>query len=134
MSLGHYVLAVVIATIACSLTDWLFMGVLFHERYKQHPEVWRTAVATGSDSKAVAWSMLLTVVTCMAFVYVTGAFVLPGFSRALAVTVIVWLAIPVPLLVTNSLFIKLHPLVVASHCLGWLAKLLVCCLSASYWL
>jgi len=134
MSLIHYVIAVVVAVVACSLTDWLFMGVLFHERYKKHPEVWRSSVAAGSDSKAVAWSMLLTVVTCMAFVYVTGAFVLPGLSRALAVTVGVWLAIPVPLLVTNSLFIKLHPLVAVSHCLGWLAKLLVCCLSASYWL
>jgi len=134
MSLTHYILAVVVAVVVCLLTDWLFMGLLFHKRYTQHPEVWRSSVAAGSDSKAVAWSMLLTVVTCMAFVYVIGAFVLPGPSRALAVTVGVWVAIPVPLLVTNSLFIKLHPLVAVSHCLGWLAKLLVCCLSASYWL
>lgn len=134
MSLVHYVLAVVVAAVVCSLTDWLFMGVLFHKRYKQHPEIWRSSVVAGSDSKAVAWSMLLTVVTCTAFIYVTGAFVLPGLSRALAVTVGIWLAIPVPLLVTNSLFIKLHPLVAVSHCLGWLAKLLICCLSASYWL
>lgn len=38
----HYGLAVLAALIACSLSDWLFMGVLFHDKYKEHPEVWRS--------------------------------------------------------------------------------------------
>jgi hypothetical protein len=132
MTLGHYALAVVISAVICSFTDWFFMGFLFHERYKQHPEIWRSSVAAGNESKAIAWSVLLMLVTCMAFVYVTGVFALPGLSRALTLAAGVWLAIPVPLLLTNSIFIKLHPLVAVSHSLGWLAKLLVCSLSASY--
>jgi hypothetical protein len=33
--------------------------------------------------------------------------------------------VPLPLLITNALFIKLHPLTVVAHALGWLVKLLV---------
>jgi hypothetical protein len=133
MTLGHYALAVVVSVVVCSFTDWFFMGFLFHEKYKAHPEIWRSSVAAGTESRAIAWSMLLTLVTCMTFVYVTGVFALPGLSRAITLAVGVWVAIPVPLLVTNSIFIKLHPLVAVAHCLGWLAKLLACSLSASYW-
>jgi hypothetical protein len=32
----------------------------------------------------------------------------------------------VPLLITNSFFMKFHPLTVVSHTLGWLARLAVC--------
>ena len=34
-------LAILAAGLATSLTDWLFMGVLFHEKYLAFPEVWR---------------------------------------------------------------------------------------------
>jgi hypothetical protein len=53
MTLGHYALAVVVSGVMCSFTDWLFMGLLFHEKYKQHPEVWRSSVATGNESKGL---------------------------------------------------------------------------------
>jgi hypothetical protein len=33
--------------------------------------------------------------------------------------------IPLPLIVTNALFIKLHPVVTLSHATGWLVKLIV---------
>ena len=36
-----YVVAVVAATIVISLSDWLFFGVVFHDRYQETPEVWR---------------------------------------------------------------------------------------------
>jgi uncharacterized membrane protein YbaN (DUF454 family) len=133
MTLGHYAVAVVVSAVICVFTDWFFMGFLFHEKYKQYPEVWRNSGATGNESKAIAWSMLMTLVTCIAFVYVEGMVVASsGYSGALALTVGIWLAIPVPLLITNSIFIKLHPLVVVSHSLGWLAKMLACYLSVRY--
>ncbi len=49
----------------------------------------------------------------------------------LVFAVLVWLMVPVPLLITNALFIKLHPLVVVSNSLGWLAKLVVAALSVT---
>lgn len=46
-----------------------------------------------------------------------------------SLTVGVWLAVPLPLLVTNGLFIRIHPLNTLANALGWLARLLVCALS-----
>ena len=37
----HVILAIVLGFFAASLSDWLFMGVLFHDRYHSFPEVWR---------------------------------------------------------------------------------------------
>jgi hypothetical protein len=36
-----------------------------------------------------------------------------------------WLALALPIIVTNALFMKLHPLVAFAHTLGWLARLMV---------
>ena len=134
MNWMHYATAVVVAVVVCSLTDWLFMGVLFHEKYKQHPEIWRASVSGGGESKAIAWATLLTMVTCAAFVYLCVAFGHTTHPRTCALALGVWFAVPLPMLVTNAFFIKFHPLVVVSHALGWLAKLLVCALSASCFL
>ena len=39
MNTGRFVLTVLAATVGTSLTDWLFFGVLFHDRYLAYPEV-----------------------------------------------------------------------------------------------
>jgi hypothetical protein len=36
-----FVLAVVVSGVAASFTDWVFMGMLFHRKYFETPEVWR---------------------------------------------------------------------------------------------
>jgi len=40
--------------------------------------------------------------------------------------------VPVPLLITNALFIKIQPLTVLSHALGWLAKLAIAAIIAAW--
>jgi len=37
----------------------------------------------------------------------------------------IWGAVALPLLVTNHIFMKMHPLILVSHTFGWLAKLVV---------
>jgi hypothetical protein len=37
----------------------------------------------------------------------------------------IWLVGPLPLLIVNGLFIKLHSAITASYSLGWLVKLVV---------
>lgn len=51
-----------------------------------------------------------------------GAVDLPGTFELAAM---IWLMAPLPLLVTNALFIMIDPLVTASHAAGWLVKLLL---------
>jgi hypothetical protein len=116
-------LAVFLSGLAVSMTDWVFFGVLFHDKYFAYPEVWRGA--PGGEGKAVAWSILLGLVTCGAFVLTCSAFQVHGYAAATGLAVAIWAMVPLPLLITNALFIKLHPLTVAAHALGWLARLLV---------
>jgi hypothetical protein len=132
MNWMHYGLAVLAALVACSLSDWLFMGVLFHDKYTEHPEVWRSSVTEGGESSAIAWSTLMTFVTCAGFICICALFGFTTIPRAFALSFGIWLSVPLPLLVTNGFFIKLHPYVTLSHAAGWLAKLLICALSAHY--
>ncbi|MBV9331161.1 MAG: hypothetical protein JOZ55_06380, partial [Alphaproteobacteria bacterium] len=50
-------LAVAVAGILATLTDWLFMGVLFHASYNRYPEVWRDR--GGNERAAIMWSSLI---------------------------------------------------------------------------
>ena len=132
MNWMHFATAVVAAVIAGSLSDWLFMGVLFHARYKDHPEVWRSSITGSGESKAILAATLLSVITCGGFVYLCIAVDCVTLVRACMLAVCIWLVAPLPLLVTNGFFIKFHPLVIVSQALGWLAKLLVCAACVGY--
>jgi hypothetical protein len=119
----------VIAAIAVSgflgiLTDWLFMGVLFHDAYNRYPEVWRPGVREGARG-AIIWSSVLGFVISagvVALVAVAGA---GALWSGLGVAFLAWLAGPLPLLLINHLFVKIDAKITVSHCLGTLARMLI---------
>jgi len=123
VTLGRMALAIFLSGLAVSITDWFFFGVLFHSKYFAYPEIWRQA--PGGEGKSVVWSILLGFVTCGAFVFACSAFQVRGYAAAASLAVAIWAIAPLPLLITNALYIKLHPLTVVAHALGWLVKLLV---------
>jgi hypothetical protein len=127
MEWKKFLLAVLVAGVLSSFTDWLFGGVLFHGKYNAYPEVWRPALRK-SDAPAIAGSAALGFLTSAAFVAACVTFRVQGYENTLKLAALCWLMVPLPLLITNALFIKLHPLVVVSHSLGWLAKLFVAAL------
>jgi hypothetical protein len=139
----HVALALLAAMVMTALADWLFFGVLFHPHYLAFPEVWRhrpgmadgTAASTGGspgagstgagstgDSRAILFSALAGLLTPIAMVGLCAWLPLSG-GRMWLLALLLWVMIPLPLLVGNYLFIKLHPLILLSHALGWLAKL-----------
>ena len=120
---AHIALAVFLSGSLSSLTDWFFFGVLFHDKYLAHPEIWRSPGQ--SETKAVAWSVALGYFTCAIFVLLAYVFDASDWQDVFAFAIGIWLMIAVPILVTNALFIKFHPLTVVAHALGWLAKLLI---------
>ena len=75
-------------------------------------------------SEAGGWLRLLAAYD---IAFVTLAIMLDqvGLPQTLKLAVMIWLIAPLPLLVTNALFIKIDPLVTASHSAGWLVKLLL---------
>lgn len=129
MSWLHYAVAGVAAGLAISLTDWIFTGVLFHGKYFAYPEVWRKR---NSEVPVIVCSTLLGFVTCAAFIAACAAAGLHGYRGAVVLAGFCWLAAPMPLLVTNALYIKIHPMVVCSHALGWLVRLVLAAIAAGW--
>lgn len=119
MDLGA-VVAVALGGVLVGLADWLFGGILFHDKYMAYPEVWRPR---DTNRYAIAIAQVLAFVTALAFVLIAQKFALTDFSQTFIFAFLLWIMAPVPILITNAAFMKLHPLVVASNTVGWLVKL-----------
>ena len=117
------------AGIATSFTDWFFTGVLFHNKYLAYPEVWRKR---SSEAPTIAWATLLGFVTAAAFMTACITFGIHGYGQTLLLAAISWIMAPLPLTITNALYIKLHPMVVVAHALGWLARLTITAIAAGW--
>jgi hypothetical protein len=124
MTWARFLVAVVASGVATMFTDWLFMGLLFHGKYQDTPEIWRIKPGQ-SDKKSILASALLGVVSCAAFIFLcrwTGALT-PRSEMHTAE--IVWIAGAVPVIFSNIVWIRMHPLLGVSHSLGWLARFVV---------
>jgi len=126
----RFLLAVLVSGVAASMTDWFFMGMLFHQKYFETPETWRAKPGQPETANIVG-STLIGLIGCAAFIYLcywTGALI--AFRTAVRMAAVVWLAAPVPVILTNILWIKMNSLLGLSHSLGWLARFIVTALIA----
>jgi hypothetical protein len=117
----RYVLAVGASGVATSFTDWIFMGKLFHRKYLETPETWRRTPGQSEMRKIVA-SSLLGVVSCAAFLWLARWTDALTVRSELHMAELVWMAAAVPIIFSNIVWIKMHPLLGVSHSLGWLAR------------
>jgi hypothetical protein len=130
MNWMKYGLAVLVAAVAASFSDWLFMGVLWHDKYLAHPEVWRRKPGdSAGENKAVMWSCGLSALTCAVFIFACARMHF-GLIKDLNLAAVVWLAMGVPIIVGDALFIKIHPRITLAHALGRLAELVIAALAA----
>lgn len=125
-------LAVLVAGTMATLTDWIFMGVLFHGHYTDHPEVWRPGVIGGNNTPAIIASSVLGYGMTAGIIYLCGLAAGDGLLPALGVATLVWLTAALPILVTNHLFIKLDWHVLVAHALGWWARMLIAGAAAAW--
>jgi hypothetical protein len=123
------VAAIVAGLVAASLIDWLFAGVLFHDRYQAHPEVWRVNGANPVALMAAQALSIPTVVGLVALMRITDH---TSLQQALGLAALVWLIAAAPAIMANGIYIKIHPYVVASHTIGWLVKLATVAAIASF--
>ncbi|MFL5239586.1 MAG: DUF1761 family protein [Rhizomicrobium sp.] len=131
---GMVVLAVLVAGIVSTLTDWLFMGVLFHDRYMQHPEVWREGIVGGKDRTAVVYSAALGFVAAAAFVLLCVLADIRTLGPAIGMAVLTWIAGPLVITVTNGFFMKLDWAVIGAHAAGYLARFLIAAIAVAIFL
>ncbi len=117
--------AIIAGGTIASFTDWLFMGVLFHERYNKYPEVWWPGIRGGKDQSAVIKSAIVGYLGSAGIVLLCWFTNEHGLRETLTVAVLAWLAGTLPVLVTNGFFIKFDPALTVTHSLGWLARSLI---------
>ncbi|HEY1615393.1 MAG TPA: hypothetical protein VGF97_17055 [Rhizomicrobium sp.] len=128
----HLLVAVLAAGTVASLTDWVFMGVLFHDRYNSYPEIWWPGVREGKERKGILWATLLGYFSAAA---ITALCVLAGVhdvKGGLVLSGLAWAAGPLFVLVVNGFFIKLDPLITVAHSAGYLVRFLLAGLAAGF--
>jgi hypothetical protein len=116
------------AGVASSLTDWFFAGDWLHRRWT-YPEIWRPG-----EGRAIALSAPLPFLTCGVFAYAAARLGLHSMASTIKLAAAVWLIGPLPLILTNAAFMKLHRVFVASYATGWLVKLLIVAVAAGWFL
>jgi hypothetical protein len=131
---GMVVLAVLAAGIVSAFTDWVFMGVLFHDRYMRYPEVWRDGIVGGNDRTAVIYSCALDFVAAAGIVALCMLANINTFWPAIGIAIFAWVAGPLVLMVTNGLFMRLDWAVVGAHSLGYLVRFLVAAIAVAIFL
>jgi hypothetical protein len=124
------ILTVVSAGFVGSLTDWLFMGDWLYKTFDRHPEIWRYPHGHG-EGRAILLSIPLPFITCAVFTFMCARLGLHSYAGTMKLALAIWLVGPLPLLITNALFIKLHPAISTSFCVGWLVKLMVAAIAVS---
>lgn len=129
MNWARLVAIVIGAGVMSSLTDWFFASDWLHRRYT-YPEIWRQ----GAEGRAIALSSPLPFLTCAVFAYTAARLGLHSVPSAVKLAAAVWLIGPLPLLLTNAAFMKLHRVFVASYALGWLVKLMTVAVGVGWFL
>jgi hypothetical protein len=124
MTYTRMLMAVVAAAVVTTFTDWLFMGILFHRKYLAFPEVWRKKPGE-PDAGLIAWSQVVSLVSCAAFVLVCARFRVEAWSTLLKLAAAGWAMGPLPILIQNGLWTKIHPQITVAHSAGWLVRFLV---------
>ena len=122
---GKLIAAIAVAGTVGMFADWLFMGVLFHERYNRYPEIWWPGLREKGDTRGIIIATILGYLGAAGIVllcFVTGS---KNFESALTVSVLAWIAGPLVMQVTNGFWIKYDPLLTLSHSLGYLARFLI---------
>ena len=117
--------AIVAAGLVSSFTDWLFMGVLFHDRYNKYPDTWWPRSGPGAERGAILWSTLLGFITSAAIIVLCIYAGVTSMKGALIVAALAAAAGPLVTTITNGLWIKIDPAVTFAHTVGYIVRFLV---------
>lgn len=129
MNWTRFVLVALGGGFVTSMTDWFFAGDWIHRRYT-YPEIWRQ----GAESQAIALTSPLPFLTCAIFAWLALRLGLHSMAAECKLAVAIWLIGPLPLILTNAAFMKLHRVFVASYAVAWLVKLIIAAAAVGWFL
>jgi hypothetical protein len=72
--------------------------------------------------------------TCGVFALLAACLGIHSVSGAVKLAVAIWMIGPLPLILTNAAFIKMHRVFVVSYATGWLVKLLIVALAVGWFI
>jgi hypothetical protein len=115
--------AILVAGTLGTMTDWLFFGVLFHDRYLKYPEVWWPGIRDKSgDKRAIILSCIVSYLTAAAIVVLCAYTNSNTITGGLIIALLVWLGGSLVVTVTSGLWVKTDPMLTVMHSLGHLAR------------
>lgn len=117
----RYVIALIAALVAISLSDWLLFGVVFHDRYIKTPATWRNI----PEGRKIAGSMIFALIGTIALFLLADRFGAHTFVDLCPLVVLGWVAMSLPQTVTNTLYLNYDKALVVSHSIGWLARIAI---------
>ena len=121
----YLIAAIVIAGFAGSVTDWLFMGVLFKQDYDRYPEIWWPGIREGKEGHAIMLSTAMGFAMSAALIALCDVAGVSSIKGGAAVALLAWIAGPLGVCVMNGLFIKFAPRITFAHATGYLVRLLI---------
>ena len=122
------------STVVGSFTDWYFFGVLFHSRYQKTPDTWKKYKDKKDEMKSIGLAQIFMSFSSLVFIYSCAKMGWTTWSTSLTTALTVWIMVPLPLLMTNAIFIPMDRFIVLGHALGWLVRLIItaACISIFY--
>jgi hypothetical protein len=117
--------AIVVAGTLAQFTDWLFMGLLWHDAYNRYPEVWWPGLRETQSRRGIIVASILGYVMTAGVVLLCVMATVHTIIGGLEVAFLAWLAGPLVPIVVNGFFIKLDPKITVAHTIGYLARLLL---------
>jgi Mg/Co/Ni transporter MgtE len=131
----HWMLiaAIIVAGVLSSLTDWFFMGVLFHDRYNKYPDTWwLRGGSQDAERSPILWSTALGFVTAAAVVLLCVFAGVTSITGGLIVAALAAAAGPLVTTITNGMWIRIDPAVTAAHTLGYIVRFLIAGIAAGF--
>ncbi len=122
------VVAVLVAGVLSSFTDWYFMGVLHHDKYMIYRETWWPREQ--SDTKPIVYSSALAFITVAAVMALCAMAGVSDIWGGIKVAFLAWLAGSFVQVATTQIWIRIDWRVSIAHGLGYLARFLIAGIAA----
>jgi len=119
MNWVHLAAVAAAAAVLATYTDWLLAGDWVQKRLGDQ-QIWRDR-----SILVAAASTALPFITCVGFALLAHKLEIFGLHNSLKLGFAIWVVGPLPLIISNALFLKMSRSFAALHAASWLVKLMI---------
>jgi hypothetical protein len=120
VELLKFFLIIVGAGTVSTITDYAFTGGRAQKRFTD-PAIWRK----DHGGKAALLALLLPFFTCAFFAFTANQLAIRSVHASIKLAVAMWAIGPLPLILTNTAFLKLRWAYATNYAIAWLVKLMI---------